>query len=128
MRQLSTSSDEWYNKQITDNYFLSPNSIETYLANIKAVQRICDGVTIHQVLLNPTKYAPMIQDDDICLNSQHSYFIVVLTYIKLSGIKTSNHDVFVKWYKHILKVKRKIKYFIDNNIPMDKQKRNIIIS
>ena len=121
---MADTSDDWYNMQVTENYFIKKITQDTYISNMKSIKHICDDSSIHNILLHPNKFAPMLMHIDTCINTQHNHFVTVLSYLRMSGLKESKHDRFIKWYKHFMIVKNTIKARIDNNIPDEKQQRN----
>ncbi len=120
------TTNEHYNAQITDNPFISENSKTTYITNMKGILKRYDAKTIHELLHTPERYGPMINQGSEPLNTRYSYFIAILAYIRYSGIKSRDKDIFRGWYVEFEKVREQVKHMEDNNIPSKKQERNMI--
>ena len=131
MTNKNETSDEWHNSQISINYFICDSTRSTYKTCMRKVQKICDTilplpVAIHDILLSPKKVAPHILTYDMPINSKHTLFVSILAYLNASGLKHNTKDLFHTWYTYFLELCQDIKHNLDNNIPSEKQERNMI--
>jgi hypothetical protein len=121
-------SNDIYIQHIKENPFIAINSKTTYVTNIKAVLNRTGAKTIHELLTQPKQYGSKVVhlEDPTSYNSQYSHMIAILAFLKYSGLKTKDHQLFVDWYQDFTRIREKIKHIEDNNIASAKQERTHI--
>lgn len=127
MANKADTSDAWYIQQIDDNPFISDKAKTTYNYCIKAIKRFCNDQSIHDILSSPATCAPKLTSSNIPLHSQKTYLATVLTFLSKSGLKASDHPLFVQWYTFFDKVHKTIKERENNNIPTPRQELNNVL-
>lgn len=120
------TSDTWYIEQVQDNPFLDDKAKATYKFAMKAIKKLCDQRSIHDILTSPSTCAPKILSADIPEHSQKTYLTTILTFLRTSGLKASNKPLYNEWYPYYEQISEEINDRIKNNIPTERQAKNQI--
>lgn len=120
------STDEWYIEQVVDNPFINDKAKTTYKYAINAIKRICNNKSIHDILTTPTAYGPKLLSSNIPEHSRKTYLTTILTFLRTSGLKANNKELFLQWYRYYMQISEAIAERERNNIPTERQVANNI--
>lgn len=105
---------------------LSEKSKKTYLTNIQTATRRTGAENISDLLLNPDKYVPILNQLDCPQSTLISYLTGIISVSKHIGYKESNREAYDGYYKAMLEAKQKETFRIESNEPTDRQKDGYI--
>lgn len=83
----------------------SPNSITTYINNLKRGVKDTAAPSAYALLKNPKKYIPILRENVTKVNSRISVYIAIITAMRASGLKFTKKDEYNAWYTGMMEDK-----------------------
>jgi hypothetical protein len=120
------TTNDWYIEQVMENPFIGEKAKKTYHSSIKAVMSICNNESIHVILHNAHVNGQMILSSTIPDESKKTYLTAILTFLRTSGLKTTNKALFLEWYSYYERISDIITFRVKNNIPTERQEKNAV--
>jgi hypothetical protein len=118
---MATKSNASYLEDISLSPYLKDRTKTTYRNALLKIMTLTGEKSLHKLLHDPQKYAPLLQARVSTEETHKAYLIAILAIIKYSDLKETNHPLFNGWYKHYLQARRVVNKRLIKNIPTDRQ-------
>lgn len=117
-----TTTDEYYIKSLKDHPLSNDITTENNMYHIKAIVKKAGAPGIHEVLTQPSKYAPILQREIENMNTRISYYITIITFMRSCSLKRTHKDLYNEWYTHMMNERKERNKMLLNHIPTERQK------
>lgn len=113
--------NSFYIDVMRSSAFLKDRSKKTYISSVSKILDVVKERSFHNVLFNPDKYGPLLEEAEIPDESKKTYLTTILTYFTYAEYKALYKEYFNKWYTYFLRVKKTIVSRVINMIPTLRQ-------
>lgn len=116
------TTDEFYIQCVQDAPLVKDTSIRTYLYNMKKAVKASSATNIHDLLMNPTKYIPILKNKMESLNSRISIWIAIILFMRVSELKHDKKDLYNTFYTVMMDDRKERNKYEGANEPTQRQK------
>jgi hypothetical protein len=118
--------NDYYMQFVTKNVFIKENTKLTYITNLKRLSSKVCNAPLHDVIYQPEKYAPIIEQNVKSLDSIKSIITSILVVIRNSDIKYLYQHIYNAWYKPFKRVKQQLARNFVEQKPTDKHTASFV--
>lgn len=118
-----------YEKSIKNSPFIDASTKETHRIRLSSVMKWLALKSIDKLMMNSEQYISQLDEiqsarsgKECTDHTKKGYITTILAYLKYSGLKDENKDIFRGWFRQYMVYHKRIKEREDNNEPTERQK------